>query len=93
MVASKKPNAEATPLPPLNFNHIGKLCPIIAIDPANNPTAIFKLVEMDFITNGAFVDEKRATDLEGVFACGNVLHVHDLVDYVSEEAEIAGKSA
>ena len=48
---------------------------------------------MDPITNGAFVDEKRATSIEGVFACGNVLHVHDLVDYVSEEAEIAGKSA
>ncbi len=48
---------------------------------------------MDPITNGAIVDEKRATSIEGVFACGNVLHVHDLVDYVSEEAEIAGKSA
>ncbi len=50
-------------------------------------------IKMDFITNGAIVDEKRATSIEGVFACGNVLHVHDLVDYVSEEAEIAGKSA
>ncbi len=50
-------------------------------------------IKMDAITNGAFVDEKRATSIDGVFACGNVLHVHDLVDYVSEEAEIAGKSA
>ncbi len=48
---------------------------------------------MDSITNGALVDEKRATSIDGIFACGNVLHVHDLVDYVSEEAEIAGKSA
>ena len=50
-------------------------------------------VTMDRITNGASVDQDRQTDIEGVFACGNVLHVHDLVDYVSEEAEIAGKAA
>ncbi len=49
--------------------------------------------EMDRITSGAVVDQSRETSVEGVFACGNVLHVHDLVDYVSEEAEIAGKSA
>ena len=48
---------------------------------------------MDRITNGASVDQDRQTSIEGVFACGNVLHVHDLVDYVSEEAEIAGKAA
>lgn len=45
------------------------------------------------ITNGSVVDQNRETDVEGVFSCGNVLHVHDLVDYVSEEAEIAGRSA
>ena len=45
------------------------------------------------ITNGSVVDQNRETNIEGVFSCGNVLHVHDLVDYVSEEAEIAGKSA
>ena len=50
-------------------------------------------ISIDRITSGAVVDENRQTDLEGVFACGNVLHVHDLVDYVSEEAEIAGKAA
>ncbi len=44
-------------------------------------------------TNGPSVDQDRETDISGVFACGNVLHVHDLVDFVSEEAEIAGKSA
>lgn len=37
-------------------------------------------------TNGAFVDSNLMTNVEGVFACGNVLHVHDLVDYVSQEA-------
>lgn len=50
-------------------------------------------VELSRITNGAVVDQDRQTSIEGVFACGNVLHVHDLVDYVSEEAEIAGKCA
>ncbi len=50
-------------------------------------------IGMDRITNGATVDQDRQTSIEGVFACGNVLHVHDLVDYVSEEAEIAGKAA
>lgn len=50
-------------------------------------------VSIDRITNGAVVDQDRQTSCEGVFACGNVLHVHDLVDFVSEEAEIAGRSA
>lgn len=50
-------------------------------------------VLMDRITGGALVDENRQTQSEGIFACGNVLHVHDLVDYVSDEAEIAGKAA
>lgn len=45
------------------------------------------------VTNGAPVDQDRMTDIEGIYSCGNVLHVHDLVDYVSEEAAIAGKSA
>ena len=50
-------------------------------------------ISMDRITNGASVDQDRQTSIEGVYSCGNVLHVHDLVDYVSEEAEIAGKAA
>ena len=50
-------------------------------------------VDLDRITNGAKVDQGRQTEIEGVFACGNVLHVHDLVDFVSEEAEIAGQNA
>lgn len=50
-------------------------------------------ITLDRVTNGAIVDQNRQTQVEGIFACGNVLHVHDLVDYVSEEAEIAGKSA
>ena len=50
-------------------------------------------IAMDRITNGAIVDEMRQTQIPGIFACGNVLHVHDLVDYVSEEAELAGIGA
>lgn len=50
-------------------------------------------VELSGVTNGAVVDQDRQTLKEGIFACGNVLHVHDLVDYVSDEAEIAGKNA
>lgn len=48
---------------------------------------------IDRITNGAVVDEMRMTDHPGVFACGNVLHVHDLVDYVTLESQIAGEGA
>ena len=50
-------------------------------------------VSMCRTTNGAVVDQDRQTSVEGIFACGNVLHVHDLVDFVSQEAEIAGKAA
>lgn len=50
-------------------------------------------IALDKVTNGAIVDGDRETEIEGVFACGNVLHVHDLVDYVSDEANIAGTAA
>lgn len=50
-------------------------------------------VEMSPITSGPLVNECLETNVEGVFACGNVLHVHDLVDFVSEEAKAAGKHA
>ena len=45
------------------------------------------------LTNGPIVDQHRETSIPGIFAAGNVVHVHDLVDFVSEEAEIAGKYA
>ena len=45
------------------------------------------------VTSGALVDENCQTSIEGIFACGNVLQVHDLVDYVSDEAERAGIGA
>ncbi len=50
-------------------------------------------IELDRVTSGAVVDENRQTSIPGVFACGNVLHVHDLVDNVSAEAMLAGRAA
>ncbi len=50
-------------------------------------------VEIDPRTNGAIVNESLETNIEGVFSCGNVLHVHDLVDFVSEESARAGENA
>lgn len=50
-------------------------------------------VNMSPVTNGPVVNESLETSVDGIFACGNVLHVHDLVDYVSEEAAMAGKNA
>ncbi len=50
-------------------------------------------VEMNRVTSGPTVNERLETSVEGVFACGNVLHVHDLVDFVSEEAAAAGRNA
>ena len=50
-------------------------------------------VEINPATNGPVVNESFETSIPGVFACGNVLHVHDLVDYVSEESGRAGRSA
>ncbi len=50
-------------------------------------------VELAPLTNGPRVDQHRQTNLPGIYAAGNVVHVHDLVDFVSDEAEIAGKFA
>ena len=64
----------------------------VGLVPENELSSTAK-VSLSPITNGAVVDQDRQTSVEGIFSCGNVLHVHDLVDYVSEEAEIAGKAA
>jgi NADPH-dependent 2,4-dienoyl-CoA reductase/sulfur reductase-like enzyme len=50
-------------------------------------------IPVDPVTNGAFVDENCQTRIPGIFACGNALQVHDLVDYVSDEAQRAGLGA
>ena len=50
-------------------------------------------VELSPVTSGPVVNDSLETNIEGIFACGNVLHVHDLVDYVSQEASAAGANA
>lgn len=50
-------------------------------------------VKLSPVTSGPIVNDSLETSIDGVFACGNVLHVHDLVDYVSQEATTAGKNA
>lgn len=50
-------------------------------------------IPIDSLTRGAFVDQNFETEIDGIFACGNVVHVSDLVDYVSEDGEKAGKYA
>lgn len=50
-------------------------------------------IRLNKVTGGPLVNEIRETNIEGVFACGNVLHVHDMVDYVTEEGEITGMAA
>lgn len=50
-------------------------------------------IKLDSVTGGPVVNESMETSIEGIFACGNVVHVHDLVDYVTEESRRAGRSA
>lgn len=50
-------------------------------------------VQLDAVTGGAEVDDTLQSSVAGVFACGNALHIHDLADYVSEEGDVAGRSA
>jgi NADPH-dependent 2,4-dienoyl-CoA reductase/sulfur reductase-like enzyme len=50
-------------------------------------------ININSVTNGPIVDSRLMTNIEGVFACGNVLHVHDLVDWVCEESRRAGRYA
>lgn len=84
-----------------------KMCPILSEEkyiecdtlllsvgliPENDLVACLD-IDMDRITTGAVVNEKRETSIEGVFSAGNVLHVHDLVDNVSMEGDIAGRYA
>ena len=49
-------------------------------------------IKLDPVTGGPIVNENRETEIEGIFACGNVLHVHDLADFVTEEGEIVGRA-
>ena len=64
----------------------------VGLIPENELSAECK-VQLDRVTRGPVVDDSLQTSIPGIFACGNVLHVHDLVDFVSEEAERAGVCA
>lgn len=64
----------------------------VGLIPENELTKTAGVV-LDQSTGGAVVDQYRQTSVEGVFACGNVLHVHDLVDFVTREASLAGHAA
>lgn len=57
-------------------------------------TTLFEKLKVNYGNNrGAKVDENLMTEVPGIFTCGNALHIHDLVDFVSEEGDIAGKGA
>lgn len=58
-----------------------------------NELSIGAGVNLDMKTSGPIVNNSMLTNLDGVFACGNVVHVHDLVDFVTKESRIAGKNA
>ncbi|MCM1289437.1 MAG: NAD(P)/FAD-dependent oxidoreductase [Corallococcus sp.] len=64
----------------------------VGLIPENEIAAMLD-VPLDAKTKGAFVDQNCQTYVEGVYACGNALHVNDLVDYVSESGETAGANA
>lgn len=50
-------------------------------------------IQINRKTSGPLVDESLKTSMDGIFACGNALHVHDLVDFVTQESELAGRNA
>ena len=69
-------------------------CLLLSVGLIPENTLIERLgVKLDPRTKGAVIDDTYMTSIDGIFACGNALHVHDLVDYVSEEGTKAGKAA
>ncbi len=64
----------------------------VGLTPENNMLVDLG-IEIDKVTGGAVVDETLQTNKKGIFSCGNGLHVHDIVDNVTAESEIAGKNA
>jgi NADPH-dependent 2,4-dienoyl-CoA reductase/sulfur reductase-like enzyme len=87
-VDEKKQPLEATQ----KFIECDTLLLSVGLIPENELTKSAGIV-LDRVTSGAEVDEYRQTSLPGVFACGNVLHVHDLADFAADEGAIAGRAA
>jgi NADPH-dependent 2,4-dienoyl-CoA reductase/sulfur reductase-like enzyme len=92
-VTVAKVDANMNPIPGTEFD-VNCDCVLLSVGliPENELGRASGL-QVDSVTGGAVVDQFRRTSLPGYFAAGNVLHVHDLVDWVSQEAEVAGKSA
>lgn len=92
-VVVAKVNEKLKPIPGTE-RHIACDCLILAVGliPENELSKQLKL-EFDTVTNGPIVDETMQTSVPGIFACGNVVHVYDLVDDVTSAGEIAGYAA
>ncbi len=91
IVAKVDDNKKPIPGTEIEYN-VDTLLLSVGLIPENEISRRLKL-EMDHRTKGLIVNDRMETSIKGIFACGNVAHVHDLVDFVSAEAEIAGKNA
>lgn len=86
-------DAKMTPIPGTEFDiECDTLLLSVGLIPENELSRGLKL-QLHPLTSGPIVNQRRMTSLSGVYAAGNVVHVHDLVDFVSEEAELAGRFA
>ena len=92
-ITAAKVDENMRPIPGTEFNiECDTLLLSVGLIPENELSRDLGL-DLHPLTNGPVVDQHRETSIPGIFAAGNVVHVHDLVDFVSEEAEIAGKYA
>lgn len=92
-VTVAKVDAKMQPIPGTEFDiECDTLLLSVGLIPENELSRSLG-VKLHRLTNGPIVDQHRETNLKGFYAAGNVVHVHDLVDFVSDEAEIAGKFA
>ncbi len=92
-ITVSKVDEKMTPIPGTEFDiECDTLLLSVGLIPENEISRGLE-IPLHPLTSGPIVDQRRATSLPGVYAAGNVVHVHDLVDFVSEEAEIAGRFA
>ncbi len=86
-------DANLVPIPGTErYQAVDTLLLSVGLIPENELTRMAE-IGLDKVTGGALVNQNRETSIPGIFACGNVLQVHDLVDYVTEEANLAGRAA
>lgn len=92
-ISVAKVNENLQPIPDTEFTiDCDTLLLSVGLIPENE-LSVDAGIKLDPKTNGPIVDDHLMTSVEGIFACGNVLHVHDLVDFVSEESKRAGSLA